>query len=344
MVRKFTAIILTIVAVLAAGWLALRRADIPFETLEASYTVAGSKFTTLDEDVKVHYADTGPRDAPVIMLVHGYAASLHTWLAWRDILDDSYRVILVDLPGHGLSRAPKDEPVSIDYYATIIDELADRLKVGRFSLAGNSLGGHVAWQYALSHPGRLDSFVLVDAAGWPRTGEDTSPLVFKLLRFPPARALMKDLDLAELIEDGLKNSFADPSFVTSAMAERYSALSRAPGHRDALLALAAGPERRKASREIFAGLNTPTLILWGEQDRLIPVADAEQFKTAIPNAVSIVYPNAGHLPQEEVARQSAADVRAFLDRHAAGKPDAASDTAMNEAARRIATGGGQRPR
>ena len=152
MVRKFTAIILTIVAVLAAGWLALRRADIPFETLEASYTVAGSKFTTLDEDVKVHYADTGPRDAPVIMLVHGYAASLHTWLAWRDILDDSYRVILVDLPGHGLSRAPKDEPVSIDYYATIIDELADRLKVGRFSLAGNSLGGHVAWQYALSHP------------------------------------------------------------------------------------------------------------------------------------------------------------------------------------------------
>ncbi|WP_084397414.1 alpha/beta fold hydrolase [Henriciella aquimarina] len=347
MVRKLAAIILTLVAVLAAGWLALRRPDIPYETLESTYSVAGSKFTTLGDDVKVHYVDTGPRDAPVLMLVHGYAASLHTWLAWRDVLDDNYRIVMLDLPGHGLSRTPEDKPVSIGYYTEIVDQLADRLDIDRFSLAGSSMGGNVAWRYALDHPDRLDSLVLVDAAGWPPAeGEaDQAPLVFKLLRFRLARLVIKDLDMSRLIEDGLRKSFADPSFVTSEMAERYSALSRAPGHRQALLSLAAGgPKRMKASRERLGDLSVPTLILWGQHDNLVPVAHAKQFEEAIPNAVAIIYDEAGHIPQEELAVQSAGDVRAFLDRTASSDQAGRTETVSEAAAPQQATGGGARPR
>lgn len=348
MLRKFAAILLTLVAVLAAGWLALKRPDIPYETLESSYTVADSRFMTLSNEIKVHYTDTGPRDAPVVVLVHGYAASLHTWQPWVRQLQEAYRVVTLDLPGHGLSRVPEDG-VSIAAYVDTLDALAGKLGISQFSLAGSSMGGNVAWQYALAHPQKLDSLILVDAAGWPDADGENTPLVFRLLRIPVARTLMKDLDLSGLIEDGLRDSFADPQLVTEAMAERYAALSRAPGHRDALLSLAAsGPSREKASPARLGEISVPTLVLWGEQDNLIPVAHAKRFEAAIPGAVAITYPDAGHIPQEEVAARSAQDLIAFLDRHAAAgapqEPTPAS-TGMSEArSPSAATGGSLRPR
>lgn len=349
MLRKSAAILLTMVAVLAAGWLALRRPDIPYETLESSYSLAESRFLTVQEDLKLHYTDTGPRDAPVIVLVHGFASSLHTWLPWAEVLDDTYRVITLDLPGHGLSRVPDEGHVSIDYYAGTVDELMAKLKISRFSLAGSSMGGQVAWHYALTRPDRLDSLILVDAAGWPDTEGEEPPLVFRLLRIPAARILMKDLDLSGLIEDGLKRSVADPHFVSAGMADRYSALSRAPGHREALLRLTAGGTAREmASKAKLASISVPTLILWGEQDRLIAVSDAARFETAIPNAVAITYPRAGHLPQEEVAAESVADLEAFLGRHVTRAVDApvqADSHAVSEVPPAPGTtGGGMRPR
>ena len=348
MLRKFAAILLTLVAVLAAGWLALKRPDIPYETLESSYTVADSRFLTVSDEIKLHYTDTGPRDAPVIMLVHGFAASLHTWQPWVRQLEKTYRVVTLDLPGHGLSRVPEGG-VSIGYFVDTVDALAGKLDVDRFSLAGSSMGGNVAWQYALAHPDRLDSLILVDAAGWPDAGRENTPLIFRLLRIPVARRLMKDLDLSGLIEDGLRESFADPQFVTEAMAERYAALSRAPGHRDALLRLAAGGSSRdKASREALSVITVPTLILWGEQDNVIPVAHAQAFEDAIPGAVAITYPDAGHVPQEEVAAQSVGDLLGFLDRHAsagAREEIAPLGADMREArSPTAAAGGGLRPR
>ena len=97
--RRVIAVFLTLVAILAAGWLALRRGDIPYDTLELAYSVPNSEFVTLDNGMKLHFTDTGPRDHPVIVLVHGFSASLHTWEAWKEDLEDDYRVITLDLPG-----------------------------------------------------------------------------------------------------------------------------------------------------------------------------------------------------------------------------------------------------
>ena len=350
MLRKFAAILLTTVAVLAAGWLALRRPDIPYETLESTYALQESRFLTVRDDLKLHYTDTGPRDAPVIVLVHGFAASLHTWKHWVRELDDTYRVITLDLPGHGLSRVPENGDVSIDYYVDAVDALLSKLNVSSVSLAGSSMGGQVAWEYALAHPGQLDSLILVDAAGWPESEAEERPLIFRLLRIPVARTLIRDLDLSGLIEDGLRKSVADPLFVSTDMAERYAALSRAPGHRDALLSLLAGsPQREKASKAKLEAISVPTLILWGEQDRIIPVSDAARFEEAIPNAVAIIYPDAGHLPQEEVWQESVADLQAFLDQKVAGVAEGAGGSADGPALTEVpasnqVTGGGMRPR
>ncbi|GGB75647.1 MULTISPECIES: alpha/beta fold hydrolase [Henriciella] len=353
MLRKLAAILLSVVAILAAGWLALRRPDIPYDTLETAYSLPTSNFQTID-GVKIHFTDAGPRDAPVIVLLHGFAASVHTWSQWQSRLDDTYRVIAIDLPGHGLSRVPDDEPVSRDYYVRTVGAIADQLQLDSFALAGSSMGGGIAWKYAAENPTRLDALVLVDAAGWPMSSEDreTSPLVFKLIRIPFVRTLMKDLDLSSLIEDGLSDSFTDQTFVTPEMVDRYSSLSRAPGHRGALLELSAqGPDSPASVRDRLAGIDLPTLILWGEDDKLIPVSHARQFDEAIAKSVLIVYEGTGHLPQEERAKESASDVIAFLDQHVSAlsppfiEEDADEvDSAANGATPQTATGGGARPR
>lgn len=313
MLRRTLAVILTIVAVLAAGWLALRRADIPYDTLETIYSTPDTQFMTLDDGLKVHYTDTGPKDRSALVLVHGFSSSLHTWEAWKTSLEVDYRVITLDLPGHGLTRA--DDPIqpTIERFADVVHEVTQDLGVERFTLAGNSMGGNTAWSYALTFPETLEGLILVDASGWPETDEENanSPFIFTLLANPLARTVMKDLDMTSLTRSGLEDSYTDQSFVTDALVERYVALSRAPGHRETLLGIMAG-DRVEATAESLSAIQVPTLILWGRDDNLVPVSSAQKFADAITGATQIIYDGVGHLPQEEEAEQSIEDVRAFM--------------------------------
>lgn len=313
MFRRTLAVILTLVAVLAAGWLALHRGDIPYDTLETAYSVPDTQFMTLDSGLKIHYTDTGPQDRPAIVLVHGFSSSLHTWQAWKEDLEADFRVVTLDLPGHGLSRAEDPKSVSIDRFADVVHEVTQDLGIQSFTLGGNSMGGNTAWVYALKYPETMEGLILVDAGGWPEEeGEnDSSPLVFKLLSNPLARAVLKDLDMTSLTRSGLEASYTDQNFISDELVERYVAMSRAPGHRETLLAIMA-TERDPATVDKLAGIKVPTLVMWGREDNLIPVAHAERFATAIDGAQLIVYDNIGHLPQEENAPQSIVDVRAFM--------------------------------
>jgi pimeloyl-ACP methyl ester carboxylesterase len=311
--RRTLAVLLTIVAVLAAGWLALRRADIPYDTLETVYSVPDTQFMTLDDGLKIHFTDTGPQDRSAIVLVHGFSASLHTWEAWKTDLELDYRVITLDLPGHGLSRADDPSQANIDRFVDVVHEVTQDLGVQRFTLAGNSMGGNTAWSYALAHPETLDGLILVAASGWPEEeGEgDDSPFIFTLLSNPIARMVMKDLDMTSFTRSGLEGSYTDASFVTDELVERYVALSRAPGHRETLLAIMAG-ERDPASVEKVSEITVPTLVMWGRDDNLVAVSGAQKFADAISGSNLIIYDNIGHLPQEENAVQSIADVRSFM--------------------------------
>ncbi len=328
MFGRLVAILGTFAVIVFAGWLMLRRGDIPYDQLAAIYADADSRYLTLGDDMRVHFRDVGPRDAPVIVLVHGFSASLHTWEAWVDDLKRDYRVVSLDLPGHGLSRCIDNDFIGPAQFVDVIERLATALKIKRFTIAGSSMGGGAAWNYALAHPERVEGLVLVAASGWRAQTKDDgeTPFAFRVLQFGPARQVIKDLDLTMLARSGLEDSFYDPTFVTDEMVDRYAALARAPCHREALLNLMAGQSGRNEARpDLMAQISAPTLVMHGDADRIVPPSGSRRFAETIPGAELRLYENVGHLPQEEIAARSLADFRAFLATrvHGAAAPIAA---------------------
>jgi len=312
--------LITVIAV--GGYFYLKRPDIPYAALATRYESAASRYVDLPGGIRMHYRDEGARDAPVLLLVHGFSASLHTWEPWVERLAtgeerlNDYRIISVDLPGHGLTSAPAGYRASVESLRDALEAFTRAQALDRFFLAGSSMGGNIAWEYALENPDQIEGLILVDASGWPETRDQYAedPPVFRLLRSPLA-PLLRDLDNTALVRQGLENSFADPSFVTDEMVTRYSKLSRAPGHRDIILQLTLGfRERNYATVERLADMNVRTLVLTGDQDRLVPPIHAQQFADAIPGAELITFENVGHIPQEEVADQSAMAVHEFMYR------------------------------
>lgn len=311
--RRLLAVLLTLAAIVCAAWLVLRRGDIPYETLESAFATPHSKFVSLGPgDALVHYTDSGPADGPVIMLLHGFSASTATWEAWRAELSKDWRVIALDLPGHGLTRAEPGDP-SPEAFAELVERFAARVGVDRFVLGGSSMGGQVAWTYATRHPQRLRGLILVGASGWPPEGDVKRPLAFQLIANPLAQAVLSDLDLTPLVESGLKSSFTNDTLVTPAMIERYAMLSRAPGHRDWLMRLTTRkPKTPEAVRGALQGLALPSVVIHGADDEVVPPLLGQRLAENIPDARWHLMEGVGHLPQEEASRESLALVREFL--------------------------------
>lgn len=317
MFKKLIGFVAIVAAVLAAGWFALKRADVPYATLEAAYANEASQFEMLEGGVRVHYRDEGLIDGPTIVLVHGFSSSLHTWEPWVEGLKADHRVISLDLPAHGLTRIEEGYVVDMDGFVKVIDNLTGILGAESFVIAGSSMGGNASWEFTLAHPEKVSALVLVGASGWPETEaqKESEPFVFKLLDNSIARSLLKDLDMTMLIRGGLQDSFVDDSFVTDQMVKRYAMLSRAPGRRAAILEMMASNDaRRVATPELLQAIKVPTLVLHGDQDNLVPVENGRKFGDVIEGAETVIYENVGHLPQEEISAQSLSDLRAFLDR------------------------------
>ena len=306
--------VLALIVLLVGAYLVLRRPDIPFATLEQRYAAPTSHYMDLPDGTHVQYRDEGNPAGPVLMLVHGYSASSADWDGWARALGDKYRIIAPDLPGHGLTRTPAGYVNTPEGQVAVVDAVASGLALPKFIIAGNSMGGGVAWRYALSHPDRLNGMILVDAAGWPAKGQGRDgALIFKLLNNPIARPIIKNLDNTSLAKQGLESAFVDKSLVTPALVKRYTDLARAPGHRDILIARP--PSDDVATEERLAPIHTPTLIMFGAEDHLIPAADGQRFKDAIRDSTLIVYPGVGHVPMEQIPGKSAADVRAWIESH-----------------------------
>jgi pimeloyl-ACP methyl ester carboxylesterase len=307
--------------VLAAGlgWLALRRPDIPFETLEARYAVPTSRYVDLPGEVRAHYRDDGAPDAPVVLLVHGFGDSFMSWAAWIDVLKTDFRVITVDLPGHGLTRTPPGYTPSAAAQVAFIDDLAGALDLESYAIAGSSMGGGVAWRTALANPEAVWGLVLVDAAGFPNETSAPPPLAFRLLMTPFGRFLLEHLETRPITRESLKADFVNTAIVTPKFVEDWVAVQRAPGHRRILMQTLSGAGA-PADAATLATITAPTLVLWGEQDQILHVASARKFADAIPGAVLITYRDIGHLPQVEAPKQSGADAAAFLRRVAPVQP------------------------
>ena len=306
-------ILAVLVLALLAGWLALRGPDIPYAQLEAKYAAdPAAHFVDLPGGYHVHYRDEGKADGPLLLLLHGYGDSFTSWEGWVKTLKDRYRLVSVDFPGHGLTRAPEGTQLGGAALADYLDAFAAATNLPPAAVAGNSMGGGVAWQFALRHPARVRALILVDAGGFPNDKPPGEvPLAFKILQYEWGRALLRNIDNRPLIREGLKTDVYDKALITDFVVDRWADFQRAPGHRAILMSM--NPRgQQPATAELLAGIKAPTLVLWGEVDPLIEPAAAHKFGAAIAGAKVITYPNVGHLPQIEIPQRSAQDVDAFL--------------------------------
>jgi pimeloyl-ACP methyl ester carboxylesterase len=290
--------------------------EIPYAELKARYGLPSSRTFEPEPGLIVHYTDEGAREGRTLVLVHGFAASVHAWRPWVERLDEEFRVIAIDLPGHGLTEAPPNYQASMDRNAELVGKLADHAGARRFVLAGNSMGGGVSLAYAMEHPERLEALVLVDAAGWPgEEGEARGgpPGFFGLLNNPVGRFFLKLFDVKMFAVDGLKSAYLDETLVTDEVINRYADLAMGVGHRDILLTQNSRPGEPWTPAD-FKAIRVPTLVISGEQDKLIPVEDARAIAAAIPGAALVTYPEGGHLPMEQLPHETVRDLRAFLAR------------------------------
>ena len=305
-------VLISIVGLLIAGLVfAFSDPDVPADVLVAKYGPPPSQFVDLPSGARVHYRDQGQPNAMPLVLLHGSNASLHTWEPWVRELSTQFRVISVDLPAHGLTGPVPGDDYSQEGMVKFVDEFTLRLKVDRFALAGNSMGGGVAARFAIEHPERLTHLILVDAAGLPTKSPQDPGVGFRIARTPILQNVLLYVSPRRLFEDGLKKAIVDDALVTPEMVDRYWELNRRTGTRAATL------KRFQTVRDDFieqnvAKIATPTLILWGELDTLVPRDVGDAFNTAIKGSRLIVYKNVGHIPMEEVPEPTARAVREFL--------------------------------
>ena len=309
-----------LVALLVVLWLVFRVPDIPVATLRAKYASPASQFVEVMPGLTVHLRDEGRRDGVPLVLLHGSNASLHTWEPWVARLRGRTRIVTFDLPAHGMTGPAPDGQYTQAAYARVLDAVVHKLGLTRFVLGGNSMGGGVAARYAADHPGRIVGLILVDASGaaYPR-GEGDTPVLLKLVRLPVIRDVAASITPRSLIAASLDGAVAVKAVVTPAMVDRYWELLRYPGNRVATIERFAQGYQPVPQGDL-ARITAPTLILWGREDRFIPVAAATWFSAALPHSHTIIYDGVGHLPMEETPDRSAADVAAFLVKATAASP------------------------
>jgi len=310
-------ILLVVTALVGVAVASVWAPDRSVDSLTARWAPAPSQFITLD-GAAVHYRDEGPRDDPQpLLLLHGSAASLHTWEGWTAALRGERRVIRLDLPGFGLTGPFLDGTGSLTRTLGVIESLLDTLGAPQVVVAGNSLGGLYAWQLAVRSPARVVGLILVDPAGYPSQATSV-PVGFRVAALPGMRYVASQVLPRSVIESSVKNVYGDPSKVTPELVDRYYELTLREGNRRAFTQRPRTGSGSTANRGggldtlQIATIRTPTLILWGELDRLIPPSNAARFARDILGSRMVTFPTLGHVPHEEDPVASLAPVREFL--------------------------------
>lgn len=280
--------------------------DKPRAPLEAEYAPPPSTFLDV-AGIRLHVRDTGPRAAPAVIFLHGFGASLQTWDEWARDLERDHRVIRYDLPGFGLTGPDPTGDYTDARSIAVLLALMDRLGAQRASVVGNSMGGRIAWTFAALHPEGMDKLVLVSPDGFASPGEaygvsSKVPLMVRLLPYVLPSGMLR----ASLVP-----AYADPGVMTDGLFRRYRDMMLAPGVRGAVV------DRMRQQKlvepvALLKRIESPTLLLWGEKDRMIPFTNSADYLRVLPRGAIAALPGIGHLPQEE-APATVGILRTFLD-------------------------------
>lgn len=309
---KYALYLLLILSVFLGAYIYIHYApDKPVESLTQRWAQPPSQFMNI-AGMNIHLRDEGPKTAQdPIVLIHGTGASLHTWDGWANALKGERRVIRFDLPGFGLTGPDPQHNYKIERYAEVVVAVLNELKIDKAVLAGNSLGGYIAWATAVLKPTKVSALILVDASGYAYTAESV-PLAFKLSQNPIASLLLKNVLPKSIVDGSVKNVYGNPDLVSDKLVQRYYDLSLRAGNRAAL---------KERFKQLLPGqmvdklhtINVPTLIMWGAKDRLIPLKLGRQFEQDIANSQLVVFDQLGHVPHEEAPDLTVIPVKEFLN-------------------------------
>jgi pimeloyl-ACP methyl ester carboxylesterase len=262
----------------------------------------------------VNVLDIGAR--PAVVFLHGLSGCWQNWLGNLPPLAAEHRVIAIDVPGFGESPMPAD-PISVSGYARLVVELLDALGIDRATIVGNSMGGFVGCELAIRFPARVERLVLVAAAGLSlrhmrhERRRGVRARAENLLFFGLGR-LARHTDVVarspRLRRGLLLLVAAHPERLPGPLILEQAHGAGRPGFDDALDAMTAYPIRDRLGE-----IRCPALVVWGEEDRLVPVRDAAEFEWLIPDARRVLYADTGHMVMLERPERFNADVRAFIE-------------------------------
>ena len=280
--------------------------DLNKENLEHKYSNASSQFINVGGD-RIHLQDTGNKNGPTIVFIHGFGASLHTWEEWSKDLNTDYRVIRFDLPGFGLSGPDQKGDYSDDRTNQLLLEMINQLKLNKIYLVGNSIGGRIAWYFTAKNPELVSKLVLISPDGFESPG----------MMYNKAPAVPSYMNAIEYVfpqfmfKQNLEFAYANKNVLTPALFERYYELALMPGNRRAMV----DRMRQTILKDpnlYLKDIHCPVLLLWGEKDGMIPIQNAQDYLHLMPQARLQKIPEMGHLPQEEDPQRSLPYLKDFL--------------------------------
>lgn len=293
-ILRYLLFILLTVIVISLGM--MYRSEIPLDQLKPSYTNDASRFIPL-MGMQVHYRDEGnTNDSLPLVLIHGTSSSLHTWDSLVIRLKDMKRIIRMDLPAFGLTGANPERDYSMKYYNRFIDSMLIKLNVKQCIIAGNSLGGSIAWNQALYSPDKIAGLILINSGGYPKKNEKGN-IGFKLASMPYVGPILAKFTPKFLIRKSLEDVYSDDGKISEALEDRYFDLLLRAGNRQATIDIF--QQRAKPEPEKIKRISIPTLIIWGEDDQLIDVSNAHRFHEDIKGSQLMIIKRSGHVPMEE---------------------------------------------
>ncbi len=268
------------------------------------YADSTSSFIKID-GLSFHVKDEG--HGSTIVLLHGILASLHTWDGWLPALSKKYRVVRIDLPGHGLTGPDPKGEYSIDRMTKLIEKLYDKLEIKEAHLIGNSLGGWIAWEFAVRNPKRVSKLVLIDSAGF---NTDEVPLIVSFSKLPLAPYFLTGNAPRFAVKYLVGSVYGNPDLITEDTVTRYSELFLREGNGKGFFDSVRAPVENNSVS--LKKLKMPVLIMWGEKDSWISPEYARSFHSAITQSRLITFPLLGHVPMEESPLETLKPTLLFL--------------------------------
>lgn len=312
------------------------KADLSKEELADKYIKPTSKFMKLSNGAEMHYRDEGNQNKSVLLMIHGGFGSLQNWEGWIEPLKDNYRLISMDLLGHGLTGGYSDKIYTRHSERDAIHELLQKLNVKKYSIAGNSFGGGIALEIALKFPNEVEGLILIDSEGIPNgeNGYDASQFTDEKPVSPDQAEYTKLTWLEKIgskfigpdvVKMQLENLIHNKELITDEFAEYFGNILRYKGTREAQILMF-----RQGMYLITSGdpmdllprlkeIKCPVLIMHGEKDSLVPVSVAEKFNEHIAKSEIYVVRKAGHMPMIEKPKETAKKVDNFLRYYRIGK-------------------------